>query len=280
MRVCIKVEVSSIRGAQQGVPALLRMFEEHDVRASFQLSLGPDYSSHPLKILPWFLLSRLPVERIEAQAAEQLEALSKGDHELGIGPYSVAHWIRGAAYAGEPFTRDAISQSVDAFRRVFNVSPSFFASSDWQINPHLLRLEEELGFACASDVRGRCAFLPSLQNVSSCCIQMPTTLPTFNELLANPSINEHNVHEFLFAESQRVLPDGEVLSINAEQEGIERLAVLERIIVMWKGSQWDFKTLGELVQSTGSDAVPRHQVGWAEVDGHAGHLAMQSLKVV
>ncbi|WP_135607108.1 deacylase [Solemya velesiana gill symbiont] len=259
---------------------MLKLFEQHGVKASFQLSLGPDYSSHPLKILPWYLLSCVPAAKIGEQAKEQLKSILQESHEIGIGPFLPASWRRNAAYADEVFTRNDLMQSLEAFQHLFDSPPSFFGAVDWQVNPHLLKLEEELGFNHACDVRGKMAFLPSLQDVSSGCIQIPTTLPTINELLANPSVNEHNVHEFLFAVSQRVLPNGEVFCVNAEQEGIERLVIMERIIVMWKGSQWEFKTLGELVQSIGNDKPPWHQVGWAEVAGHAGHVAMQSLKVV
>ncbi|MES9963085.1 MAG: polysaccharide deacetylase family protein [Candidatus Sedimenticola sp. 20ELBAFRAG] len=277
MRVCIKVEVTSLKGAKQGVPALLRMFREHGITASFQISTGPDYSEHPLRrILPWFVLSRLPVKSIADDAAEQLKPIVEEGHEIGIGPYSAEHWRREGAFADEAFTRRDITRSVDAFNQMFNRQPQYFGATDWQVNPYLLRMEDELGFKYASDVRGKTAFLPTLQGVDSNCVQVPATLPTIDELLANPSINEDNVHEFLFAESQRVLPNGEVFCVNAEREGVELLATLESLIVMWKGSQWDFKTLDQLQQSI--EEVPaRHQVGWTEIEGRTGHVAMQSL---
>lgn len=280
MRLSFRVEVDSLRGALEGVPALLKLFDEHHVEATFLLSLGPDYSSNPLKyLLPWSLLSKLPASRIGNRAADNLKKIPEVGHEVGVAPFFAEAWRRGAAFFDKDDTRRIFDSASAAFQRLFGEKPRLFGASGWQINPYVLQLEEAFGFKYATDTRGKTVFLPQLQGVNSGCVQIPTTLPTVDEMLARDKLAVDKVHEYLFAESQRVLPSGEVFSINAEREGIDLFDVLEKLIVMWKGSQWEFRTLGALYASLGDAEIPRHQIGWSEPEGRAGHVAMQSLLV-
>ena len=47
--VVLKVDVDTLRGTQEGVPALLRLFDRHAVRGTFLFSLGPDHTGRALK---------------------------------------------------------------------------------------------------------------------------------------------------------------------------------------------------------------------------------------
>lgn len=280
MRLSFRVEVKSIRGALKGVPALLKLFEEYNVKATFLLSLGPDYTSTPLKyLLPWTLLTKFPVSRIGSRASDSLKKIADAGHEVGVAPFFSEEWRRCAAFADESYTKTSFEQSVQEFKQVMGFEPQLFGATGWQVNPYLLVQEEAYGLRFASDTRGKTVFLPLLQGLNSTCVQIPTTLPTIEEILASDSMNIDNVHEYLFAESQRVLPTGEVFSLDAEHDGCEYLGVVEKMIVMWKGSQWEFRTLGELFNSLDSTAIPKHQIGWDKVNGYPIHIAMQSLAV-
>jgi hypothetical protein len=49
MRIALKVDVDTLRGTLQGVPALLRLFDRYQVRATFLFSLGPDHTGRALR---------------------------------------------------------------------------------------------------------------------------------------------------------------------------------------------------------------------------------------
>src|SRR5690242_4407734 len=49
MRLALKVDADTFRGTQEGVPALLRCFDRHQVRATFLFSLGPDHTGRAIK---------------------------------------------------------------------------------------------------------------------------------------------------------------------------------------------------------------------------------------
>mgnify|MGYP000497118404 CR=1 FL=1 len=58
MRVALRVEVNSLRGLRQGVPNLIRLFSEYQVRASFFFPLGHDHAGRR-PISTWRNRSRL-----------------------------------------------------------------------------------------------------------------------------------------------------------------------------------------------------------------------------
>jgi hypothetical protein len=257
---------------------MLRLFDEYKIRASFIISLGPDHSTHPLKgILPEGVLLRLPASRIGRKARDTLLALADAGHELGISAFTPSIWRKGVAFRSEQWTRKEVMSAAEAFQELFGSPARLYAARDWQLNPHLLQLEEKLGFHYASDVRGRGVFFPVMGGAHFRCPQISTTLPTLDELMVSEGVGVDKVHEYLFAACQRVLPCGEVFSLTAEREGMELLPVLERMIVMWRGSQGEVMALQELFGTLDPDGIPSHQVGWSEPPGQSRHVAMQAL---
>ncbi len=278
MRIALKVAVSTLPGALEGLPALLRLFDEYRVRASFVVCLGRDHDSIPMGgMLPAMLRARLPASRIGRKAGDNLLAAAAAGHEMGLSALTPCRWRRGVAFRDEQWTRNEVVAAAEAFQELFGTPARLYGAWGWQLNASLLHLEEKLGFHYASDVRGRGVFLPVMGGVHFRCPQVPTTLPTLDELMAVEGVGPDKVHEFLFAACQRILPNGELFSLSAEREGRELLPVLERMIVMWKGSQGDLLPIQDLVGGVDTDALPIHQVGWGEVPGCRQHVAMQAL---
>jgi hypothetical protein len=118
-----------------------------------------------------------------------------------------------------------------------------------------------------------------MQGVRSSCPQIPTTLPTLDELLLQSEVSEENVHQFLYAACQRVLPNGEVFTLTAEREGRDLLGVLEKLLVMWKGGQWEVRPLTELLQQIDLSSLSHHVVGWASADANNRYMATQSTRL-
>ncbi|AKH19565.1 hypothetical protein AAY24_03435 [Sedimenticola thiotaurini] len=279
MRVALRIEVGSEKGAREGVPALLRLLDEHQVKATFFFSLGPDYSRYPFgDQIPRLVRRHLPAPLISKRCRSNLLAVADAGHDIGIASYTASDWHQDVAFQSADWTYSELAFACEAFTDLFGKAPHCFAALGWQVNPHLFSEEEELGFDFASDVRGQHIFLPESQGVSSNCPQIPTTLPTLDELLAQEGIDEENLHQYLYAACQRIMPNGEVFSLSAEREGIELLEVFERLLVMWKGGQWEIKSLGELYNSIADAPLKRHLVGWGTVYGRAEHIAIQSTR--
>ena len=296
MRVALKVDVDTLRGTLEGVPNLLHLFDECQVRATFLFSLGPDHTGRALRRVfrPGFLAkvrrtsvtthyglktllygTLLPGPQIGRRARDVMRSVAAAGHEVGIHCYDHIKWQDFVAHRDEVWTRRELEKATDAFEEVFGQPARVHGAAGWQLNPHLLALEDEMGFDYASDSRGTCAFYPVLQGIGSSCPQIPTTLPTLDELIGRERVSEQNVHEYVFDASQRILPQGHVYTLHAELEGMKLLPVMERLLIMWRGPWGMTQTLRDLYRSLDLDGLPTHQLGWAEIPGRSGYLAVQ-----
>jgi len=57
--------------------------------------------------------------------------------------------------------------------------------------------------AFASDTRGQTPFWPMLEGTRSSCPQLPTTLPTFDELLGREGIDESTIADAVYRLSEK-----------------------------------------------------------------------------
>jgi len=273
----LRIEVGTDAGLRKGVPALLRLLDEYQIKASFCISLGPDSSVYPFaKSLPGLIRKRLPAPYIGHNQRDALLAIESAGHDVGLSSYSPLEWRINAAFQSSDWVRKEIAQAVDSFIDLMNRMPRFYGALDFQTNASLFSEEESIGLDFASDVRGRNVFLPELQGVKSSCPQIPTTLPKLDELLLEPDINHANLHQFLYAECQRVLPNGEVFTLSAEREGEELISVFEKLLIMWKGGQWEIRSLSDLFEQIDVSQLKQHSVGWKQIAGTGQYIAMQS----
>lgn len=290
MKIGLRICVNSLQGALEGVPNLLRLLDTYKIRASFFFAMGPDRSGRlrgGRALQPWrdqlSLGSRLYgtlllPPNITRRAAEVMRSVDAAGHETGLLAYDRFAWVNGVAFADERWTKRALMKAVEHYESVFGKRPRTFAAAAWQVNSHLFRLEQVLGFEYASDVRGKSVFYPVLQGMESRCPQIPTTLPTLADLLKRGGeISPHNVHEYLYAESQYILPHGHVYSLNAEMEGMAFLPLMEKLVVMWKGYGGGLTSLGGLYEDVDKTTLCRHQVGWSQEATLDYHVATQAL---
>lgn len=285
MRIALKVDVTNCEGAEQGVPNLLDLLKQYDVKASFFFSTCLESTSSAV-IHALAKASGLFGKRSRSQETIPSPALSKAvlavleaGHDTGVNAYDAESWVKNAAFGNEDWTRLQLALAIDSMQQILGQPPLMFGAAGWQVNPHLLAQEEHLGFSFASDTRGKYPFYPVLQNIRSSCPQIPTTLPTLTEMLGRAGINLANVHEYLYSESRYILPFGHVYSIQAHVEGIEHLGILEKLLVMWQGQEGNVRSLSSVYQELDLASLPFHHIGWAEMESDTGHIAMQSVKV-
>ena len=296
MQIALKVDVDTLRGTLDGVPALLRLFDKHQVRATFLFSLGPDHTGRALRRVfrPGFLAkvrrtsvashyglktlmygTLLPGPHIGRRAGHVMREVAAAGHEVGIHCYDHIRWQDFVAKKDADWTRREMQRAMDAFQEVFGRQADVIGAAGWQINAHALALEEEFGFSYASDVRGESAFYPLMEGVASACLQIPTTLPTLDELIGCDDISAANVHEVVLEESRKALPDGHVYTLHAELEGMALSPVMQRLLAGWQASGDTPGTLRDTCASLDQAALPSRPVVWDEVPGRSGVLAVQ-----
>ena len=289
MRVALRVEVNSLRGLRLGVPNLMRLFSEYQVRASFFFPLGHDYAGRS-PVSTWRERRRLglsalaygtlmPAPALGTEAIDLMAAVRANGHELGLFGLSPLHWSRRLAHADEAWIGRQCEALWSSYLELGGVAPSALATPGWQVNPSLLSALTAARYRYSSITRGKLPYLPMLQGVRSAVPEIPTTLPTVEELLRQPGVSIDNVHEYLYAESRHVLPAGHVFAASAEREGIEQLGLMENLLVMWKGQDGSVRAVGDVLNDIDQATLPRHQVGWGKLEGNPNPVAMQSVQV-
>ncbi|MBF0135138.1 MAG: polysaccharide deacetylase family protein [Magnetococcus sp. DMHC-1] len=296
MHLALKVDVDTYRGTREGVPALLRLFDRHQVRATFLFSLGPDHTGRALRrifrrgflnkigrtsVLSHYGLKTvlygvlLPGPHIGRQSGEIMRAVAAAGHETGIHCHDHVYWQDHVANQDRAWTQRELAKASAVYEEVLGHPARVHGAAGWQINSHTLALQEALGLTHASDTRGLHPFLPIMDGVQSTCIQMPTTLPTLDELLGRDGSTPDNVHERILTASQTPLPHGHVYTLHAELEGMKLYPVLETLLQKWQQRGYTLGTLADLKERLTGLTLPQHTVTWGEVPGRSGRLAMQ-----
>jgi len=296
-QVVLKVDVDTYLGTLNGVPALLELFERYDIKASFLFSVGPDNTGRAIRrvfrkgflqkvgrtsVVSHYGLRTLmngvikPGPHIGRKAASVMRQVAAAGHEVGIHCYDHVKWQDFVAGKNLKWTQREMEKALEAFKEALQMAPQTIGAAGWQLNRFTIALEEQMGFRYASDVRGREPFSPTMEGVSSNCVQLPTTLPTLDEIIGSDGIDSSNCWETILEKSREQLPFGHVYTLHAELEGMKLKPVMEKLLEQWKASGFEFLTLEQLHASLDHAALPESEIAWAEVEGRSGLLAVQA----
>ncbi len=300
MRIALKVDTDTLRGTLVGVPALLELFHRHGVRATFLFSLGPDHTGRALRraLRPGFLAkvgrtsvldhyglrtllygTLLPGPHIGRRAGQAMRAAAAAGHEVGIHCYDHVRWQDYVARRGREWTRRELERAMAGFQDVFGQPATVHGAAGWQINAHTLSLEQDLGLCYASDCRGTHPFLPAMDGLVSACPQLPTTLPTLDEIIGRDGVTPENAHERILKESRLPLPHGHVYTLHAELEGMKLAPVLERLLLGWREAGFSIGPMAATGEDLEPSGLPVHRMVWGTVRGRSRPLAMQGGRV-
>jgi peptidoglycan/xylan/chitin deacetylase (PgdA/CDA1 family) len=295
-RLALKIDVQTYRGMSRGVPRLLDVLTRHDAKATFFFALGPEHSGRwLLRSGPRGALRRLgPVTRlghygfetilygtalpapdIGRRCAELMCAVRAQGHDVGIHAWDVALWRSHARDADARWTRAQMERAVERFESVLGERARAHAAPGWQMNVHGFRLTQRLGFDYACDTRGTRPFVPVLHGELVACPQVPTTLPTLEELLECECKAPAQAVERLLASQRAPAPEGHVYNVSAEYEGGRMLDVFEQLLEAWCGQGIVCMPLRTYLEAAGVGTLPRHRVEFAPLAPGGPVLACQ-----
>jgi undecaprenyl phosphate-alpha-L-ara4FN deformylase len=296
-QLALKIDVDTLRGTRVGVPRLLDVLARHEARATFLFSLGPDHTGRALKrvfrrgflskvsrtsVLEHYGLATLlygvllPGPDIGKRCADILRSVRDAGHETGVHCWDHVRWQDQAGTRDAVWTATEMRRAHQRYIDIFGEPPRVHGAAGWQMNATAYALETRLGFTCASDTRGSEPFLPVIDEITCACPQLPTTLPTLDELIGLDGVTASNVHQRLL-ELTRVPPvHGHVYTLHAELEGQKLLPVFERLLAGWRAQGYQLCSLGELFATLDTNRLPRHRVIDGEIAGRSGQLALQA----
>jgi undecaprenyl phosphate-alpha-L-ara4FN deformylase len=300
----LKVDVDTLRGTREGVPRLTALLKKLGVDATFYFSVGPDHTGRAMRrvfrkgfaqkvartsVLKHYGLKTLlygvllPGPNIGREAGAVMRSVHERGFEVGLHTYDHVRWQDNVAGASEEWTRIEFERGMRAFERVFGFFPRSHAAAGWQINAHALELEREYGLQYASDTRGQSPFWPMLEGGRSSCPQLPTTLPTFDELLGRDGVEESTIADAVFRLSEkRAATNGatsenrlQVFTLHAELEGMRLLDAFESLLTQWLAAGATLTRMATIHQQAIQRPMPDQTVLMGEVPGRSGLLAIQ-----
>jgi peptidoglycan/xylan/chitin deacetylase (PgdA/CDA1 family) len=192
--------------------------------------------------------------------------------EVGVHCWDHARWQDGAAGADADWTEREMRRACERFGAIFGELPRTWGAAGWQTNRHAAWFEE-CRFDYASDTRGRGPFRPLWGRVPIGCPQLPTTLPTLDELVGLNGLDSGNVAAHLL----QLTGDARehVFTAHAELEGGDFLGVFGELLAGWQAQGYEIVSLRALYESLDRARLPRHEVVYGEIPGRSGRVALQ-----
>jgi len=296
MLLALKIDVDTLRGTREGVPNLVMLLKKHATDATFLFSVGPDHTGRAIRrvfrpgffgkvrrtsVLRHYGLKTLlygtllPGPDIGRRAGDVMRATRDAGFEVGIHSWDHVRWQDGVARAGAAWTRAEMQRACDRYTDIFGTAPLTHGAAGWQMNIHALRLTQSLGFEYCSDGRGTYPHLPVWNAELIRCPQLPTTLPTLDELIGRDGITEGNVAAHLLELTKEPAAAGHVFTLHAELEGMRLAPAFEQLLAGWKAPGWRLVSMRTLLDTLQPLALPRCEVGPGAIDGRAGTLLVQ-----
>ena len=297
-QLALKIDVDTYRGTREGVPRLVEVLQRYGAQATFFFSLGPDHTGRAIKRVfrPGFIgkVSRtsvvehygiktllygtlLPAPDIGRKCADIMRMVKVAGFEVGIHCYDHIRWQDYVANKDADWTQRELKRAVDRFVEIFGEAPRAHAAAGWQMNRHALRLMQRFGFDYSSDTRGTHPYIPTWHAEIIACPQLPTTLPTLDELMNREGITLDNTANYILKLTENSLVTGHVFTLHAELEGGKWLPIFEQLIQGWQRQGYELVSLRQYLKNLNLGDLPRHEVEMREVDGRIGKLAVQAI---
>jgi len=305
-RIVLKIDVDTLRGTREGVPALVDMLEAAQAGATFLFSLGPDHTGWALRRVfrPGFLkkVSRtsvvehygvktlmygtlLPGPDIGVRAATEMRAVRDAGFEVGIHCWDHVYWQDNVRDRGNDarWTCAQMQRAHDRFVSIFGRAPTTHGAAGWQMNEHGLALIDKWGMTYASDGRGDGPYRPAVGTRVLSHIQMPTTLPTLDELIGIDDITVDNVAERLLTytardtdSNGRVLAERDhVFTLHAELEGQKLAPVFNALLRGWQAQGHQLVSMADYHATLDPATLPVRPFAWGSIPGRSGELMIQ-----
>jgi peptidoglycan/xylan/chitin deacetylase (PgdA/CDA1 family) len=300
----LKIDVDTYRGTKEGVPKLVAMLRAHGAHATFLFSLGPDHTGWALRraLRPGFFqkVSRtsvvehygfktlmygtlLPGPDIGAKAAAEITATERGGFECGIHTWDHVLWQDNVRNRDAAWTDRMMENSERRYRELFAEAPHTHGAAGWQMNVHALARHDRVGYRYASDGRALLNDDGSLRDAKAGpyrlpggrCIQMPTTLPTLDELLGREVDGVELTTENIAAHLLKLTADNHrdhVYTLHAELEGQKLAPIFERLLSGWKAQGYQLASMADYYEKIKHAPLPEYPVQWGELPGRSGEL--------
>jgi len=286
--VGLKVDCDTYEGSRRGIPALLDLLASLQIKGTFFFVLGPDRSGRAVarvfrqrgflkKMLrsnaaslygPKTMLygTLLPAPMVGRKLEEELRSVAQAGHEVGIHSWDHVAWHDRLDRMSESEIASQYGKAHAEFERIFGRRARCSAAAGWHATQSSLRVEKGYDLAFTSNTRGPHPFFPEANGESFETLEIPTTLPTWDEV---PSTEERLVEDYL-----PLLTGIQVHTIHTEVEGGARLPLFAKLLEQAIDRGVRFVPLGTLAEKAlvTPSRIPRRKLVRITLPGRGGFV--------
>lgn len=294
--IAIKIDVDTDRGTRIGVPNLLKLFSDVNIPATFLFSLGPDNTGRAIKRVfrPGFLkkVSRssvvsvygirtllngtlLPAPHIGKRNEKIIYQTHQAGHEVGIHCYDHIRWQDGLVNMTKDTVFAEFEKACTEFSRIFGFSAKTAGAAGWQANAFSLAAYDHAQLLYGSDTRGAYPFFPRVDGVVFKTLQIPSNLPTLDELLGRPEYPFDQLSDFYI---KKIAENSlNIFTIHAELEGMKYLSWFKEFLMKVKELNIHFVKMEAIAKEILAENhhIPICDMVQGSIDGRSGTLALQ-----
>ena len=293
MKLGLRVDVDTLRGTRDGVPRLLKLFQEQGITASIFFSVGPDNMGrhiwrllHPSffwkmvrssapALYGWEILLRgtlIPGPKIADRCAEIIRSAAENGHEIGLHAWDHHAWQSQIEQMSASEIEQHLREAFNAISRICGSPPVCSAVPGWKCTETVLLQKEKFPFRYNSDCRGEAPFLPQAKEQTLSQPQIPVTLPTYDEWIGRNGITDANYNALLLEQIESTpFP---VLTIHAEVEGIQKYPLFQAFLRQCRKRDIQPVPLSALLPE--NQKLPTARIQSKPFPGREGTLAVQS----
>ena len=290
--ISLRVDVDTLEGSIKGIPTLLRLLDKHQMQASFYFSLGPDNSGKALRRIfrKGFLAKQLrnkatklysfktmmygvliPAPIIHPRAAAEMRAAKAAGHEVAIHAWDHVQYHDLLDRKSRQWLSDWFSRAHEAFESVFGEKAKGAVSPAWRCNDITLELQEAYGLDYAGDCRGLVPFYPIVKGKTLSTLQVPTTLPTMDELHGLDDMRPEDVNAKLF---ELIREDAlNVYALHTEVEGGALHGTFSDFLQGLKDRDVRARTHVDWLPELKASNPPAQEMTRREIPGRAGWVS-------
>lgn len=291
--ISLRVDVDTLEGSLKGIPVLLRMLERHRMRAGFYFSVGPDSSGKALRRIfrKGFLAKMrrtgagrlyglktmmygtlLPAPVIFRRAAAEMRAAREAGHEVGLHAWDHVQYHDLLDRKSRVWLEDWFTRAHEAFAEVFGHPARGAVSPAWRCNDDTLRIQEGFGLDYAGDCRGAAPFYPVVDGRPLRTLQIPTTLPTLDELLGLEGRTPEQVNEEVLGQVREDALN--VYALHTEVEGGALAPCFDAFLAGLRDRGVETRTHADWLPELLAANPPARRMARREIPGRAGWVSV------